>query len=229
MARLLSDRVSTRYDNLPSDNDEFLAPWGAEPFLGIPDDDNSVLFFDQDGTRRFEVPPVTLPGNEIQAQSTNDDVEIYHVFVDAIGTNSQFLADTGVRYNPFLDTMYIDEDLEVGNNLSVGNNITAVGTVTSTSDVSVKDNIRTLRSRVCLDTVNQLRPVGYVRKDLEGNPAQLGLIAQEVQQVLPSIVHCSDPQGKLSLSYQELIPVLLGAVQELSKEVERLNGGNTRK
>lgn len=221
MTRLLSGRVATQFDNLPADNDRFLAASGAEPYLGVPPSDNNIIFLDSDGTRRFALPPVFLPGNEIQAQSTNVDAEIYHVFVDAIGTNSQFLADAGVRYNPFLDTMYIDENLIVGNDLSVGNNIQAVGTVTSTSDARVKDKVGTLIPSECLNKVEQLRPVEYHRTDLEGYPYQLGLIAQEVQELVPSLVH-ADAEGKLALSYQELIPLLIGAVQELSQRVKEL-------
>jgi hypothetical protein len=226
MSRLLSGRVKTQFDNIPADNDEFLGTQNAEPFLGVPPDDNSLVFFDADGTRRFDVPPVFLPGNEIQAQQINEDIEIYHVFVDGIGTNSRFLADTGIRYNPFLDTMYIDEDLEVGNNLTVGNNIAAVGTITSTSDQSVKTNVETLSPKSCLDTVDSLRPTRYNRTDLPDSPNQYGLIAQEVEKVLPSLVHPSGTEGKLALSYQELIPILIGAIQELSAQVEELKRGD---
>lgn len=221
MPKLLSGRVATQFNNLPADNDVYLATYGAEPYLGVPPADNSTLFIDSDGTRRLEVPPVFLPGNEIQAQQTNEDIEIYHVFVDAIGTNSRFLADTGVRYNPFLDTMYIDQDLEVGNDLTVGNNVQAVGTITSTSDARVKTQVETLSPKSCLEKSEALRPVKYHRTDMEWNPLQLGLIAQEVQEILPNLVH-EDKGGKLSLSYQELIPVLIGAVQELSHKVREL-------
>lgn len=223
MTRLLSGRVKTRFNDLPADNDEFLAEWGAEPYLGVPPDDNSIVFLDSDGTRRFALPPVFLPGNEIQAQSTDVDAEIYHVFVDAIGTNSQFLADTGVRYNPFLDTMYIDQNLVVGNDVSVGNNVSVTGTVTTTSDERVKDNIQEFpKETSALDLVKQITGYSYNRTDLEGNPKQYGVIAQEIQRILPDFVQ-EDGEGKLSVSYNFFIPLLLEAIKELEERVCQLS------
>lgn len=217
MIQTLSGRTKTDFSNIPLDNNVFLSLKHAEPYLGVPNSDNSIVLFDLDGTRRFALPPVFLPGNEIQAQQTNVDAEIYHVFVDAIGTNSQFLADPGIRYNPFLDTMYIDEDLEVGNDLRVGNNIEAVGTITSTSDLSVKNNVRDIPPEEALALLLQLSPVSYNRTDLEGNPQQLGLIAQEVMGILPNLVH-EDKEGKLSISYIELIPLVISALKALCQQ-----------
>jgi len=214
MIDTLSGRVKTDFSNLPLDNNVFLSTRHSEPYLGVPASDNNIVFFDTDGTRRFALPPVFLPGNEIQAQQTNVDAEIYHVFVDNIGSNSQFLADPGIRYNPFLDTMYIDEDLEVGNDLRVGNNIEAVGTITSTSDRSVKRNVRDISPEEALKLLLQLSPVSYNRTDLEGKPSQLGLIAQDVREILPDRVH-EDDKGKLSISYIELIPLLISALKAL--------------
>ena len=49
----------------------------------------------------------------------------------------------------------------------------------------------------------------------------LGVVAQEVQEVLPSIVH-ERPDGYLAVDYIKLIPVLIEEVKRLSKEVDDL-------
>ncbi len=73
-----------------------------------------------------------------------------------------------------------------------------------------------------LDAILKLRPVSYkwneVRdKGMEG--VQVGFIAQEVENVLPSIVMTEDNLEKTkSLKYQEFIPILTKAIQELKAE-----------
>lgn len=54
-----------------------------------------------------------------------------------------------------------------------------------------------------------------------GANQEIGLIAQEVETVLPSIV-LTDPEGKKLINYTALIPLLIDAVKELQKEVDEL-------
>lgn len=57
----------------------------------------------------------------------------------------------------------------------------------------------------------------------KGGNAQLqyGLIAQEVEKILPNIVN-TDNESYKSVSYNELIPLLLQALQEQNKKIEAL-------
>ena len=49
----------------------------------------------------------------------------------------------------------------------------------------------------------------------------MGLIAQEVQSVIKELVHTADDENKtLSVSYTELIPVLIKAIQEQQVIIE---------
>ena len=60
-------------------------------------------------------------------------------------------------------------------------------------------------------------------KSLVDNPIgrQVGMIAQEVQKVLPELVE-EDPQyGELSLKYSNLVGVLVNAVNELTDKVNK--------
>lgn len=50
-------------------------------------------------------------------------------------------------------------------------------------------------------------------KDQVDGERKIGLISQEVQKVFPSLTHLVPGQDILALSYTELIPVLIKAIQ----------------
>lgn len=52
-----------------------------------------------------------------------------------------------------------------------------------------------------------------------------GLLAQEVKEIYPELVH-EDAAGVMSINYIELIPLLIQAVQDLSKQVNALSADN---
>jgi hypothetical protein len=49
---------------------------------------------------------------------------------------------------------------------------------------------------------------------------QLGLIAQEVQKIVPEVVRADGPSQMLSVNYTALVPVMIKAVQEQQKIIE---------
>jgi hypothetical protein len=98
--------------------------------------------------------------------------------------------------------------------------ITVTGDVNSTSDRTMKDNIEDLVG--ALETINQIQPVSFNWKTT-GKKAY-GVIAQEIEQVLPEIVS-EDANGIKSVGYTQLIPFLIQAVQELQKEVDEIKNG----
>ena len=98
--------------------------------------------------------------------------------------------------------------------------LTVTGEVVSTSDIRTKTDIQNLES--CLDKVLRLRPVSYKRIDLPTDKTHVGLIAQEVQEVYPEVVNERPDDGYLGVAYQQLVPALIGAIQELKSEVDSL-------
>jgi hypothetical protein len=68
-----------------------------------------------------------------------------------------------------------------------------------------------------LDIVNSLRGVSFDWK-VNGNKSY-GVIAQELEEVLPDLVTTKDNK---SVNYNGLVGVLIQAVKELSAEVEEL-------
>jgi len=89
--------------------------------------------------------------------------------------------------------------------------------VTAFSDERLKDNIETLTDG--LDKVEQLRGVTYTRDEKEN----IGVIAQEVEKILPEIVLTADDEmGTKSVDYSRLTAVLIEAVKDLSARVKEL-------
>lgn len=99
--------------------------------------------------------------------------------------------------------------------IDASGNLTAAGDITSSSDERFKSNIQTLSN--ALNTVEQLRGVSFIKDGKQS----LGLIAQEVQKVLPELVH-EDVEGYLSVAYANMVGVLIEAVKDLSARVKEL-------
>lgn len=97
-------------------------------------------------------------------------------------------------------------------------NATATGNVTAYSDARLKTDISTIADGLAL--VNQMRGVRYTRTET-GQPG-IGVIAQELQAVLPELVQ----EGEhLSVAYGNLVGVLIEAVKTLTSRLERLERG----
>lgn len=104
-------------------------------------------------------------------------------------------------------------------------------TITSLSDARDKKDVTDLRAG--LDFINGLRPVEFVwdERDEEGrhNVADFGFIAQDLKAAqedadmadILKLVYESNPE-KLEASYGKLLPIMVKAIQELSKELNEL-------
>ena len=74
-----------------------------------------------------------------------------------------------------------------------------------------------------LAKVEQLRGVTYIRNDNVEGGQQVGVIAQEVEKILPQVVLTADDDMKTkSVDYGRLTGVLIEAVKELSARVKEL-------
>jgi hypothetical protein len=89
----------------------------------------------------------------------------------------------------------------------------------SLSDKRVKKNIKTVDD--ALNTVNDLRGVKFNWK--ETSTPSIGLIAQEVEKLLPELVHTGH-NGEKSVNYGGVVGVLVEAIKELTARIEKLEG-----
>ena len=92
------------------------------------------------------------------------------------------------------------------------------GTLNAASDRRIKKDIA--NTSYGLKEILQLRPVDY--KLVSNNENEIGFIAQELKQVLPTVVNGIEgdlEKGELlSVKYQNLIPVLTKSIQELNTQ-----------
>lgn len=112
-----------------------------------------------------------------------------------------------------------DNAVALGSTTKRWNAVWSVNGTIQTSDARLKEQITDMQYG--LNEIMKLRPVTYRWKQ---DPAMLkvGLIAQEVQQVVPEVVVGNAQSDTLGMNYAELVPVLIKSVQELKKEIEDL-------
>ena len=102
------------------------------------------------------------------------------------------------------------------------------GGFTDVSDEREKENITTITNAT--SKLKQLRGVTHTWKDNRDNGTiHLGLIAQEVQTVVPEVVtegplKIDETEPTLGVSYQKLIPLLIETIKELEARITELEG-----
>lgn len=85
----------------------------------------------------------------------------------------------------------------------------------STSDERLKTDIVTIDN--ALSKVMQLRGVSYNR--IETNEAEIGIIAQELQTVVPELVHdTNDAEHHLAVDYGKMAGLFIEAIKELNNK-----------
>ena len=117
-----------------------------------------------------------------------------------------------------------------GSNIFIGNqiitgSITATSDVTafSTSDKQLKDNITLIPNS--LEKITKIG--GYTfnwnnKQDIyEVGSHDIGVIAQELENILPEVVTTRD-NGYKAVKYEKIIPLLIEAIKELKAEVDDL-------
>ena len=87
----------------------------------------------------------------------------------------------------------------------------------TTSDATLKTNVETLTGS--LDAVKAMRGVSF--DWIENGNSEVGVIAQEVEEVIPDVVSTND-QGIKSVKYGNLVGVLIEAIKEQQAQIEEL-------
>jgi hypothetical protein len=104
--------------------------------------------------------------------------------------------------------------------MQVTGRVTAADHV-ATSDRRVKDKLEVIEG--AMDKLDLL--TGYTYDHLTINERKAGLIAQDVEKVLPEAV-TEDDEGIKQVSPWAVIGLLVNAVNELSEQVKELQNGN---
>lgn len=147
----------------------------------------------------------TMNGNILMGQATSP-YTYYLQFGDNTGWTFRFM--TNVSGTPTTRFSFADNG-----------NFTAVGDITAFSDRRVKTNIATITDP--LDKVMKLRGVTYNRTDASDSAEKIGVIAQEVLEVLPQVVNQTE-DGMYGVSYGNMVAVLIEAVKQQQSQIEDL-------
>jgi hypothetical protein len=159
-----------------------------------------------------------MPAQHIQANSTDQGYS-------NIVTNSN--VHIGGAGNPAQELQVTGDGVFTGN-------ITAY----YSSDISLKDNIRPIESAIF--KVKQIRGVTFDWNEKSNKLQQekghdVGLIAQEVEKVLPEVIQIRK-DGIKAISYEKVVPLLVEAIKEqqvtienLTKRIELLEDGTSRR
>ena len=101
----------------------------------------------------------------------------------------------------------------------IAGNLFVAGTVNAVSDMRMKENVNTLVNS--LDTVKRLRGVSYQKIDTKQK--SLGVIAQELQAVVPELVlETYDEQKTLSVAYGNMAGLFIEAIKELDTKIQTI-------
>ena len=141
----------------------------------------------------------------------------------SLSEGTTYTGGTGITVSGSTITCTVDTPAEVGlgnlssNGNSLSGSFTASGNITAYSDQRLKTSIETIPD--ALAKVAKMRGVNFTMKDTGARST--GVIAQELQEVIPEAVHTND-DGYLSVAYGNLVGVLIEAIKDLTEEVEHL-------
>ncbi len=88
------------------------------------------------------------------------------------------------------------------------------------SDERIKKNMKTIENG--LDKTLLLRGVEYNHFRIEPERKRIGLIAQEVDLIIPEVVRTDDETGLKSIEYQNLVGLLVEAIKDQQKQINEL-------
>ena len=130
-----------------------------------------------------------------------------------LGSSGEFSStlSIGTNSNPN-GTLEVNGDVG-GTSIYTSHNIVAY------SDARSKTNVETITS--ALDKVDAIRGVTYNKIEDPDGIRYMGVIAQELQEVLPEVVS-EGKDGKLAVAYGNITGVLIEAIKELKAEIAEL-------
>jgi hypothetical protein len=229
----LNDGMSLEYDGAVSGNKFYINGVGGIPRLTVENagdvgigttNPTELLEVSEAGNARIRVTSTnntTAAIDLVRSSSNNTDWRIEN------GGNlklySSLNLDGGVteRYS-FGTSIFrpsIDNAIQCGSSTRRWSFVYAANGTIQTSDIRFKKEVQPLTYG--LQEILKMRPVSYAWKDSSDDRDHVGLIAQEVKQIVPEVVMDDDPDH-LGMNYAELVPVLINAIQEQQKMIEVL-------
>lgn len=180
--------------------------------IGMEDSTNANYIIDTGtGQRKFKLSPsgtLTVPDYAGNNAVFTNDVTTDDLFANNITYTGSFNGPGG--------SLDFGSDIYVrGDGFFEGDVVTAY----TASDIRLKENLEIIDG--ALDKVEQINgyTFNYIAKPDE---RVSGVIAQEVEKVLPGVTFEMDKEGHKAVRYDNIIPLLIQAIKELNDKVEAL-------
>jgi hypothetical protein len=126
-------------------------------------------------------------------------------------------SNIGIGLNPSSNIEY-PLQIETASN---GISLFARFDIAALSDARVKTDLRPIDD--ALNKVKMLTGYTFVRSDTDNMMRQCGIIAQDLQKVLPEAVHNISDTNMLTVAYGNVVSLLINAIKELDNKVESLS------
>lgn len=197
--------------------------------VGMEDTTNANYIIDTGtGVRKFSISPagtvstfnILLQENISGNNATfANDVTCDDLFANNITFSGNLSGVSGIGF---------DDDVVINGNLTVtGDGLFAgdVATNWNISDIRLKENLELIDN--ALDKVKSVG--GYTFNYIDKPDLRVaGVVAQEVEEILPNITFEINEQGHKAVRYDNIIPLLIQAIKELSDKVDRLENGERK-
>ena len=179
--------------------------------LHVYKDQNQVACFESPNANTW-IDIKSTSGTWSLGSGSGDYLGIYQR--GSVNATKMAMYNTNVR---FYTSMSVASSSAPSYALDVTGTIRATADVIAYSDVRLKENIKTIDN--ALDKVQNLRGVEFNKKD--ETKKSIGVIAQEIEQILPEVVH-EDEKGMKSVAYGNIVGVLIEAIKEQQKQIDEL-------
>jgi hypothetical protein len=203
-----------------------------DPSMRAIGDMRAPIFYDYNNTAFFVDPNSTsvlstVRAAGIQHSSGNSaiilDSGVWTQFCDVNGATKLWLGGTADPNNYYNANIHYfrNNSSSITMTIDSSGNVVATANVTAYSDARLKKDVETIGD--ALGLVGKMRGVTYTRKDT--GEAGVGVIAQEMLEVMPQAVHQgTGDNDTLSVAYGNLVGVLIEAIKELEARVAELEG-----
>ena len=203
---------------------------GTNKFIGITEQSN------QDFT-----PKIVLQPNYYSTNITAGDLDQALVTIPLnSGLNNPGVAiygDNQGNSNPFIGMVSTSSSSTNTKFIRFYHNNTLCGTIQkrsnanevqylTTSDYRLKEDLKPFKA---LDTICKINVYNYKWKDIEGYNVNYGVLAHELQELIPEVVagekdevNKKGEEEYQSVDYSKLVPHLIQSIQELKAEIELL-------
>lgn len=195
---------------------------GSETVLSYNESTGEIGFLGDSSTVNSAPSRWVFSGNVNQSVSGQKTFSETTTFTFSSGPNLVLENNASIRYGGGTSpaTLRFESNTDPANNtvtFTSDGGIVAADDITAFSDRKLKTDLEQITS--ALDRVCQLTGYNYTRVDQPGQ-RHTGLIAQDVEQVLPEAV--SDHDGTLSVAYGNMMGLIVESIKELQQQVADL-------